>query len=56
MKDIKVNIDPKLSRKEFYAELLEQIASICEDQTFWVRSTIFLFIIFFHSLFFLLGD
>lgn len=37
MKDIQVNTDPTLSRKEFYAELLEQVQCICEDQTFWVR-------------------
>lgn len=37
MKDIQVNTNPTLSRKEFYAELLEQVQSICEDQTFWVK-------------------
>ncbi|GAA5814260.1 hypothetical protein MFLAVUS_007754 [Mucor flavus] len=38
MKDIQVNTDPTLSRKEFYSELLEQVQSICEDQTFWVTN------------------
>lgn len=37
MKDIQVNTDPTLSRKEFYSELLEQVQCICEDQTFWVK-------------------
>ncbi|KAI8979798.1 GAF domain-like protein [Mycotypha africana] len=36
MKEIITNADPHRSRKEFYEELLEQIKSICEDQTFWV--------------------
>lgn len=36
MKDIITNTDPTLSRKEFYAELLEQVKCICEDQSFWV--------------------
>ncbi|KAI9257756.1 GAF domain-like protein [Helicostylum pulchrum] len=38
MKDIQVNTDPTLSRKEFYSELLEQVQCICEDQTFWVTN------------------
>ncbi|KAI8351514.1 GAF domain-like protein [Blakeslea trispora] len=50
MKDIVTNTNPQLSRKEFYAELLEQVKSICEDQTFWVTNLSNVSTVVYHGL------
>ncbi|KAI7868309.1 GAF domain-like protein [Spinellus fusiger] len=38
MKELHFN--PTLSKKEFYQELLEQVHSITQDQTYWVKSSV----------------